>query len=158
MINCKSSILSSLHHGKLSLGMISWNLNENTCWVHNWTQKLVSHPMMLISKLTLISSMLIFSLILKVRGGIKISVLKHHLEFLYKNSWYIVLDSETLKHRSPKCHNYQVKLPKMTVEHRSQRIICACAPVGGSQWFAMWASLPNLISLPQSCEASPVLL
>lgn len=114
--------------------------------------------MMLISKLTLISSMLIFSLILKVRGGIKISVLKHHLEFLYKNSWYIVLDSETLKHRSPKCHNYQVKLPKMTVEHRSQRIICACAPVGGSQWFAMWASLPNLISLPQSCEASPVLL
>lgn len=81
--------------------MISSNLNENTFWVHDWTRKLASHPMMLISKLTF-SSMLRISLIIRVWGGI-------YKDFRFETSlgnpllisWFLVLDFETLKTSRP---------------------------------------------------------
>lgn len=76
--------------------MILSNLNEITFWVHDWTRKLASHPMMLISKLTL-SSMLRISLIIRVWGGIKDFRFETSLGNPLLISWLFVLHYETLK-------------------------------------------------------------
>lgn len=49
-----------------------------------------------------------------------------------------------------KCHNYQVELSKMTIEHLFQTTSTSTPTMHNAlQWFATCVTLPNLVSLPR---------